>query len=106
MFKVIYKEEVISDLSILPSDVFLEVMSYFEKYKTNPYLYSKPLYNRGNIKLQGLRKTYVANATYRIVIHIVIHIEQEVAKVVSVIAVGKRENKNKDVYKIANLRNK
>ncbi len=102
MFKVIYKEEVISDLSILPSDVFLEVMSYFEKYKTNPYLYSKPLYNRGNIKLQGLRKTYVANATYRIVIHI----EQEVAKVVSVIAVGKRENKNKDVYKIANLRNK
>ncbi|AWI34175.1 type II toxin-antitoxin system RelE family toxin [Helicobacter apodemus] len=100
MFKVIYKEEVISDLSILPSDVFLEVMSYFEKYKTNPYLYSKPLYNRGNIKLQGLRKTYVANATYRIVIHI----EQEVAKVVSVIAVGKRENK--DVYKIANLRNK
>ena len=71
---------------------------YFEKYSADPYRYSQKLYNQGGLNLEGYRKTYVANAKYRIVIKI----EDDIAKVVEVVVVGKR--KDKEVYKNASNR--
>lgn len=80
------------DFEKLSDEVLKEVLSYFEKYKTEPLKYSTKLYNHGSINLEGYRKTYVANATYRIVLKV----ENNIAKIVEVVAVGKRENK--EVY--------
>lgn len=77
------------DFDELCDEVLEEVLLYFQKYKQDPFKYSSKLYNLGKLNLEGYRKTYVANATYRIVIKI----ENNIAKVVEVVAVGKRENK-------------
>lgn len=98
MYEIIQFPEIEEDLVVLPKDIILEVFEYFEKYKLDPYKYSKPLYNQGNIKLKGYRKTYVADAAYRIVIKI----EDNIAKIVEVVTVGKREDK--EVYLEANER--
>ncbi len=92
MFKIEYYSEVYNDLDKLSDAVALEVYEYFEKYEIEPLKHSKKLQNQGGLNLKGCRKTYVANATYRIVIKI----ENNIAKVVEVVAVGKREDK--EVY--------
>ncbi|SMP89589.1 mRNA interferase RelE/StbE [Epsilonproteobacteria bacterium SCGC AD-311-C15] len=92
MFKIEYYSEVYDDLDKLSDAVALEVYEYFERYETEPEKHSKRLHNQGGLNLEGCRKTYVANATYRIVIKI----ENNTAKVVEVVAVGKREDK--EVY--------
>ena len=58
------------DFEELSNEVLEEVLLYFQKYKQNPFKYSSKLYNLGKLNLEGYRKTYVANATYRIVIKI------------------------------------
>lgn len=83
------------DLRKMSDEVFEEVVSCFRKYIDNPFKYSSKLYNLDGINLEGYRKTYVANATYRIIIKI----ENRVAKIVEVVAVGKRAGK--EVYKEA-----
>ena len=98
MYKLQYHHEVFEDLDKLSYEILTEVSAYFDKYKSDPYKYSKKLYNQGEINLKGYRKTYVADATYRIVLKI----EDDVIKVVEVVAVGKREDK--EVYKEAHLR--
>jgi len=77
------------DIKELSDNILHEVLDYLDKYQTGPYAYSKPLFNQGNLKLEGYRKTYVADATYRIVIKI----ENNIAKIVEVVAVGPREDK-------------
>ena len=89
MYNIEFYPEIKKDLDQLSNEIAKEVRDYFFKYKTEPFEYSKPLYNQGNLNLKGYRKTYVANATSRIVIKI----ENNVAKIVEVVAVGKRENK-------------
>ena len=89
MYKVMVISEAEGDLDKLPDDVLFEVLDYFSKYETDPYKYSSKLYNQGSLNLEGYRKTYVANAVYRIVIKI----EDKVAKIVEVVAVGEREKK-------------
>ncbi|MEA3387226.1 MAG: hypothetical protein U9Q66_02325 [Patescibacteria group bacterium] len=98
MYKIITLPEVLDDLEYLSQEVLDEVFDYFKKYETEPFKYSGRLYNQGNIKLDGYRKTYVAQATYRIVFKI----EDGIAKIVEIIAVGKREDK--EVYQDASLR--
>ena len=95
MFKVEYHPEVKSDLGALPLNILQEVAEYFKKYENDPFKYSSKLHNLGKLNLEGYRKTYVANATYRIVIKI----ENNVAKIVEVVAVGKRQSK--EVYEEA-----
>jgi mRNA interferase RelE/StbE len=95
MFKVEYHPEVKSDLVALPLNILQEVADYFKKYENDPFKYSSKLHNLGKLNLEGYRKTYVANATYRIVIKI----ENNVAKIVEVVAVGKRQSK--EVYEEA-----
>lgn len=98
MFKIEYYPEVFGDLDKLSDAVASEVYTYFKKYKTEPEKYSKKLHNQSGLNLNGCRKTYVANATYRIIIKI----ENDVAKIVEIVAVGKRENK--EVYQEAHNR--
>ncbi len=98
MYKIIPFDEVEDDLFILPDEIVKEVLDYLHKFQTDPYKYSKPLYNQGGLNLQGYRKTYIANAQYRIVSKI----EEDKVKIVEVVAVGKRENK--EVYKKASKR--
>jgi mRNA interferase RelE/StbE len=95
MFKVEYHPEIKSDLVALPLNILQEVAEYFKKYENDPFKYSSKLHNLGKLNLEGYRKTYVANATYRIVIKI----ENNVAKIVEVVAVGKRQSK--EVYEEA-----
>jgi mRNA interferase RelE/StbE len=95
MYRLKFFDEVYNDIVNLPQDIGYEVIDYFQKYQKNPYKYSKPLYNQGGLNLEGYRKTYVANATHRIVLKI----EEDEVKIVEVVAVGKREDK--EVYKAA-----
>lgn len=92
MYKIEYFPEVFDDLDKLSDTVAFEVFEYFKKYEIEPKKYSTKLYNQGKLKLEGYRKTYVANATYRIVIKI----ENNITKIVEVVAVEKR--KDKGVY--------
>ena len=89
MYKLEYYPEVMDDLSKLPLEILQEVGDYFNKYETDPYKYSVKLFNQNGLNLEGYRKTYLANATYRIIIKI----ENKVAKIVEVVAVGQRNNK-------------
>lgn len=95
MFRVEYYPEVKDDLAILPLDILQEVAEYLKKYENDPFKHSSKLHNLGKLNLEGYRKTYVANATYRIVIKI----ENNITKIVEVVAVGKRQNK--EVYEEA-----
>lgn len=79
----------------LSDDILDEVMDYFKKYETDPLKYSQKLFNKGGLNLEGYRKTYLANATYRIVLKV----ENNIAKIVEIVAVGKRESK--EVYEEA-----
>ncbi|MCR2098792.1 type II toxin-antitoxin system RelE family toxin [Campylobacter upsaliensis] len=98
MYKICFMPEVFDDLDKLPKEVLKEVKSYFNAYKINPFAYSQPLQNKFRLNLSSCRKTYVANATYRIILQV----ENKVAKVVCIIAVGKREDLK--AYKEADLR--
>ena len=95
MYKLDFYDEVHSDLADLSKDILDEVAYYFKNYKKDPYKYSQKLYNQGNLNLEGYRKTYISNATYRIVFKI----EENQIKIVEVVAVGKRDNL--EVYKEA-----
>ena len=92
MYRIDFYTEIPSDLDKLSNEIAREVREYFKKFQTDPYKYSKPLYTQGGLNLEGFRKTYVANATYRIVSKI----EDNQVKIVEVVAVGKRENKEVD----------
>lgn len=92
MFKVEYFPEVKEDIALLPLEILTEVREYFKKYEVEPYKYGKRLYDYKDTKLSECYATYVANATYRIVYTI----ENNVAKIVEIVAVGKRELK--EVY--------
>jgi mRNA interferase RelE/StbE len=94
MYKINYFPEVRKDFDNIPNDVLVETREYIKKFKVNPYSCSLPLY--GN--LSSCRKVYIANANYRIVIQI----EKNIAQIVEIVAVGKRENK--EVYKEASER--
>ena len=89
MYSIQINPEVEQDLSELPDVILKEVFEYFE---LDPIKHSSRLYNQGSLKLEGYRKTYVAKATYRIVFKI----EDGIAKIVEVVAVGKRDSK--EVY--------
>ncbi|MEA1956193.1 MAG: hypothetical protein U9N02_06825 [Campylobacterota bacterium] len=92
MYSVNLISEAHQDLLVLPENILKEVIDYFYKFEKDPYKYSSKLHNQGGLNLEGYRKTYVAEATYRIVFQI----ENGVTKIVEVIAVGKRDNK--EVY--------
>ncbi len=94
MYEIEYFPEVKDDFEGLPDDVLKETIGYIKKLKRNPYSCSLPLY--GN--LSDCRKIYIANARYRIIIQI----KDSIAKIVAIIAVGPRENK--EVYKRASNR--
>jgi len=96
MYKLIFHKDIFSDLDKLSNKTASEVKHYFNKYKDDPYKYSQELENLDGLNLQGYRKTYLANATYRIVFKI----EENKIRIVEVVAVGKRENKQvyKDAY--------
>jgi mRNA interferase RelE/StbE len=96
MYKLIFHKEVFSDLDKLSNKTVSKVRHYFNKYKDNPYKYSQELENLDGLNLQGYCKTYLANATCRIVFKI----EENKIKIVEVVAVGKREDKQvyKDAY--------
>jgi len=83
------------DIAKLPQNIINEVFYFFDKYQEDPYKYSQKLYNQGGLNLEGYRKTYLANSTYRIVLKV----ENNIAKIVEVVAVGKREKL--EVYKEA-----
>ena len=95
MYHVKFYDDVFYDLDKLPDDIATEAKEYFYKYEKDPYKYSQKLYNQGEFNLEGYRKTYLADASYRIVLKI----ENNIAKIVEVVAVGKRENM--EVYKEA-----
>ena len=97
MYKLKFNNEVHNDLSKLSKSILDEVTYYFKKYKQDPYKYSQKLHNQGDLNLEGYRKTYLANATYRIVLKI----ENNIAKIVEIVAIGKREKSEvyKDAYK-------
>ena len=95
MYRIEIKDVAKKDLDELPNEIFDEVALYFKKYTTDPFKYSLPLEDKGGRDLRNCRKTYVANATYRIIIQI----DKGVAKIVSVIAVGER--KDMSVYNSA-----
>lgn len=90
--------KVIEKIAIVKDNKPKAVLISIDEYEKDPYKYSQKLYNKNGINLEGYRKTYVANATYRIVIKI----ENNIAKVVEVVAVGKRQNK--EVYEEALLK--
>ena len=96
MYKLIFHKEIFSDLDKLSNKTASEVKHYFKKYQNDPYKYSQELHNLDGLNLQGYRKTYLANATYRIVFKI----EENKIKIVEIVAVGKREDKQayKDAY--------
>lgn len=89
MYKLKYFDEVESDLDALDDQTYDEVVGYFEKYKINPLSYSQPLNDQGGLDLRGYRKTYVANATYRIILRV----ENGIANIVNVVAIGERDQK-------------
>ena len=91
-YKLVYFNEVKEDFLSLPNDVVKEAYEYIQKIKKNPYKYTQKLKDLGNIKLSGYRKTYFYNAKYRIISKI----ENGLIKIVKIVAIGKR--KNKEVY--------
>lgn len=98
MYKLDFHENLNKDLDKLPEDVYDEVYFMFKKLEKDYFKYSKPLYNMQGRNLQDCRKTYFYNAEYRIVSKI----ENDTIKIVSIIAVGKREGF--EVYNMANDR--
>ena len=98
MYKLDFHENLNDDLDNLPEDVYDEVYLMFKKLEKDYFKYSKPLYNMQGRDLQDCRKTYFYNAEYRIVSKI----ENNTIKIVSIIAVGKREGF--EVYNMANDR--
>lgn len=98
MFKIEYFSEAKSDILNLPKEVLAEVKTYLKKYETSPLKYSQKLYNKFGLELEGYRKTYVYNASYRIIIKV----EDKIAKIVEVVAVGQRQDL--EVYKEAHKR--
>lgn|SRR5574344_1015054 len=98
MYKITYHKYIEDDFLSLPKDVLKEAFSYIKKLEKDYFKYSKPLYNMEGRNLQDCRKTYFYNAEYRIVSKI----ENNTIKIVSIIAVGKREGF--EVYNMANDR--
>jgi|JFJP01.1.fsa_nt_gi mRNA-degrading endonuclease RelE of RelBE toxin-antitoxin system len=98
MYEITYLVEAEEDLANLPDEILSEVLNYIEKYKTEPFKYGKKLYDYKDTKLEGYLATYVAGATYRIVYCV----EDGIAKIVEVVAVGER--KDKQVYLQAHKR--
>lgn len=88
MYDIEYHPEVFNDLMALSNEILQETVEYIEKYKNDPYSCSQPLYNQNGRDLRGYRKTYIANATYRIVFNVV----NNKLQIVNVIAVGPRDN--------------
>ncbi len=87
-YNIKYKDGVLDDIKELPDEALSELAYYINQYKINPYSCSQPLVKN----LKDCRKTYIANTSYRIVIRI----EDNTIKIVEIVAIGKRENK--EVY--------
>ena len=84
------------DLKQLNNSVRLEVFKKLQKIQQSPEL-GKPLGNKNNMNLTGLRKVYVAKKQVRIIYEFVNDI-----LMVHVITIGKRENM--EVYRQAETR--
>ena len=92
MFQIEFHENLLDDLEKLPFEVFKEADEYLsDKFKQDPYKYTQELH--GNLK--GYRKTYISNATYRIVSKII----DNKVQIVQIVAIGER--KDLEVYKEA-----
>ena len=102
MYKLAFFSEIEDDLNALEDSVYDEVVSYFEKLKKEPFAYSQPLHNQGGLELKGYRKVYVANAAYRIIIRI----DNGIAYVVQIVAIGKREDKEVYINAFSHITNK
>jgi len=98
MYKVEFFPEVKQDIADLPLDVLAEVKAYLKKYEKNPYRYGQKLHDHKQTKLEGYYKTYVADATYRIVYSV----QEDHVKIVSIVVIGKRDNH--EVYNTAHRR--
>ena len=95
MFQLDYHKDIQKDLDLLSNEVYDEAVKYFQKFKTEPYKYTQKLGNHHGMDLSSLRKTYIANATYRIITRII----DNKIQVVEIIAVDEREDMK--VYKKA-----
>ena len=95
MFKIDYHKDIQKDLDLLPDAVYDEAVEYIEKFKNEPYKYTQELRNYHGMDLSSLRKTYIANATYRIITRII----NNQIQVVQIVAIDEREDMK--VYKKA-----
>ncbi len=94
VYKIQYHPKLKDDFDKLSNDILIEAKKYIVKFKHNLYSCSLPLY--GN--LSSCRKVYIADAKYRIIMQT----ENNIAKIVQIIAIGERENK--EVYQEADKR--
>ena len=88
MFKLDFHKDIKEDLELLPQKVYDEVVEYLEKFKIEPYKYTQKLGNYHGMDLSSLRKTYIANATYRIITRII----DNKIQIVQIVAIDERED--------------
>ena len=98
MYRIKFNDNIDADLDLLSDTILLEALKYFKLLEKDYEKYSLPLYDMNGRNLRGCRKTYFANAEYRIVSKL----ENGVINIINVIAVGKRENL--EVYNTAHQR--
>jgi len=95
MFQINFHKDIQKDLELLPDVVYDEAVEYLEKLKRESYKYTQKLGNYHGMDLSSLRKTYIANATYRIITKII----DNTIQVVEIVAIDQREDMR--VYKKA-----
>lgn len=98
MYNITYHKDISDDLMLLDDDVLKEALKYIKKLQKDYLKNSLPLYDMQGRNLKDCRKTYFYNAEYRIISKF----ENNILKIVNIIAVGKRENF--EVYNTANSR--
>ncbi|MDD2212244.1 MAG: addiction module toxin RelE [Clostridia bacterium] len=84
MIKFLKKAE--TEFKNLDNNLFLKVSKVLTKLSQNPIAYSKPLGQKMNLDLTGLRKAYVDNKRIRIVFMIL-----ESRLIIVVISINKRD---------------
>ncbi|MEA1891331.1 MAG: hypothetical protein U9N33_01310 [Campylobacterota bacterium] len=88
MFQIDFHKDIQKDLELLPDVVYDEAVEYLEKFKIEPYRYTQKLGNYHGMDLSSLRKTYIANATYRIITRII----DNTIQVVEIVVIDERED--------------